>query len=153
MPLGHYHRVRLLLLLASLAAVGVFAWAGATFDVPAFPERSPSLLGQPWPFVAVAITLVAAVASVLLGTLLAGTVRFDAGLVAAGIGLGTLAVRGGPMRYAIMHADGPGVFLRLAVELAIQLVQADDQPYRVRGAPYNTDNGVRPPWHLQHGDV
>ena len=122
MPLGHYHRVRLLLLLASLAAIGVFAWAGATFDVPAFTDRSPSLLGQPWPFVAIMITLVATVASVLLGTLLAGTVRFDAGLVAAGIGLGVFAVHGGPMRYAIMHADGPRVFLRLAAELVLLYV-------------------------------
>jgi hypothetical protein len=34
---------------------------------------------------------------VLLGTLIAGTVRFDAGLFVASIGLSALSIRGGPI--------------------------------------------------------
>jgi hypothetical protein len=65
------------------------------------------------------ITLVLTVACALIGSVIAGTIRFEAGLATAAIGLLALSMRGGPIRYTLFYSAGPQVFLTLTAELMI----------------------------------
>jgi hypothetical protein len=56
---------------------------------------------------------------VLVGTAVAGTIRFDAGLITAVIGLTALSMRGGPMQDTLRGSTGPEVFMTLVAELMI----------------------------------
>ena len=117
--LGSYQRARLLLAIASLASFALFWLAGAAFDIPLVRGSSASLLGQPSPLLDLIVTLILTIGCVLVGTVVAGSIRFDAGLAAAAIGLTALSLRGGPMRYVLFGAGGPTVYLVLAAELMI----------------------------------
>jgi hypothetical protein len=117
--LGSYQRARLLLGLASVACFALVWLAGSALDIPRIEGYAASLLNGYSPFLDLVITLVLMLACVLVGTLVAGTIRFDAGLAAAAIGLTALSIRGGPMRYVLFSASGPTVFLTLAAELMI----------------------------------
>jgi hypothetical protein len=58
-----------------------------------------------------------------VGTMLAGVIRFNAGLVAAGVGLASLSVRGGDIRQVLFGSinllGAPEVFKRLGLETAL----------------------------------
>src|SRR3954467_8315956 len=88
-------------LLISLSAIACFAltWgAGALFQIPTHRGFEASLLiGSPWSTWIVVIILV--FLNVCIGTLIAGSIRYDAGLFSACIGLAALSYRGGPIRY------------------------------------------------------
>ncbi len=114
-----YYRRRVLLLAAMLLAFGCFALAGDWFGIPADPGRGGSMLWRPGAaldWVGVALALLVAVA---VGTLVAGRWKFDLGLAAAAAGMVALAHRGGPIRYVLLYATGTGIYLALAVELAL----------------------------------
>jgi hypothetical protein len=117
--LGSYQRARLLLAIASIVSFALFWLAGDAFDIPLARRFSASLLAQPSPLIDLLVTLVLTVACVLLGTVVAGTIRFDAGLAAAAIGLTALSLRGGPIRHVLFDVASPTVFLVLAAELMI----------------------------------
>lgn len=54
-----------------------------------------------------------------VGAVIGSSVRFDAGLFAAAIGLAALSCRGGSMRYVTQAAGGRAVFLKLTMELIV----------------------------------
>lgn len=110
---------RMFLLLASILSLVVFWWAGGIFGMTRAAGFDGSLLVGPGPVGNVIATGVLVVATVALGTLLAGFVRPDAGLFAAAVGLTALSVRGQPVYATLHYADGPRVFLLLALELAL----------------------------------
>src|SRR5207253_3133553 len=87
--------------------------------VPAYPSFSGSLLGQPSPLIALVAALLAVVIGVVAGSAICGSVRHDAGLFCAAVGLAALSFRAGPMRATLLSATGPAVYLWLAVELLI----------------------------------
>jgi hypothetical protein len=114
-----YHRPRGLLAIASAACLFLFWWMGGLLGVPEALYLDPSLATQDSPvgnFVLAAVTLVVCV---VVGTLIAGTVRTDAGFFAACAGMGALAVRFGPAGQVYREAEGTGVFLWLALETVL----------------------------------
>lgn len=117
--LSSYHRNRILLLTSAVVSFALFWWAGKIFHIPANPGYSASLLQQPSSLVVMLVTAITLVASVLISTIIAGRIRFDAGLFGAALGLCALSLRGGPMRYAVMNGGGPRVYLLLLVELIL----------------------------------
>ena len=117
--LSPYQRNRLLLTTAATLACLMFWFAGQWFHVPEHPGHEISLALQPSPTAVLLLTGVVLCAATAVGTIVAGSIRFDAGLFAGAIGLAALSSRGGPMRYVTQAADGPGIFLAMALELLV----------------------------------
>ncbi|MFI5379914.1 MAG: hypothetical protein ACHRHE_11500 [Tepidisphaerales bacterium] len=118
-----YQRARILLLVASVTCGVVFWWMARTFGFPVAPGMCGSLAMHPGGvgfFLAVAATFFASMA---VGTVLAGVIRFNAGLVAACIGLAVLSVRGGDLRQVLFGSidllGASEVFERLALETVL----------------------------------
>src|SRR6478735_637428 len=121
--LNSYQRARILLLTGSILCFIAFWFSAATFHVPPYPGSDASLtIGSAWllPFLIIAVVMAI---SVLIGTAVAGMVRFNAGLLTACLGLAALSFRGGDPRHTILWATsriGPGgIFIRFFFELLI----------------------------------
>ena len=116
-------RAKAVLALACAAAALLFWVAGRWFGIPRHPGFEPSLILQPSPAAVLLLTGFVLWICVALCTVIATRVRFDAGLFAACVGLATLSIRGGPMRYVIQNAmelgNGRSVFLGMIVELLV----------------------------------
>ena len=98
----------------------IFAAASRYFELPILPGYDGSVLCQPSPVSAFAVVAVALAVATLVGTVLAGAVRFEAGLFAAAFGLMAFSLRCGTMQSVLLEAGGnEAVFVRLAVELLI----------------------------------
>lgn len=110
---------RTFLLVACVLACALFAWAGGAFGISRERGFNGSLLMSPGPVGNVLVTGVLIAVAVVVGTLLAGFVRPDAGLFAAAVGLTALSVRGEAIPDVLHAADGESVFLVLAVELVL----------------------------------
>ncbi len=111
-----YHRTRGLLALACLICFGLFWWVGNVLKIPAALYLDPSLATQDAPVInmlAIAVTLLLCT---LIGTLIAGTVRSDAGFFAACVGMMAMAIRFGPGGQVYREAGGTGIFLWLIAE-------------------------------------
>ncbi|MGB7158410.1 MAG: hypothetical protein WBD40_10125 [Tepidisphaeraceae bacterium] len=119
MTISSYQRARFLLTVASLASFALCWFAGAAMGIPAHRDYEVSLLSQPSPAIALFVTLVLTIGCALLGSAIAGTIRYEAGLATAAIGLTALSIRGGPVRYVLFYSTGPQVFLTLTAELMI----------------------------------
>src|SRR2546429_697818 len=81
--LNSYQRARLLLLTGSILCFIAFWFFAKTFHIPPYPGHDSSLLlSSPYllPFLIIAVVLAI---SVLIGTAVAGMVRFNAGLLTA----------------------------------------------------------------------
>jgi len=122
MSLYAYHRPRLLLLAAIVVSVLVFHFASQLFRVPAYPHYGGVLIGESNPIIATVVVAVTLVAAVLLSTLVAGTVRFDAGLFCGVIGMATLSTRSGTVGDVLRQTAGANslvIFLHFALELVL----------------------------------
>ena len=114
------YRTKFLLLIGFILSIAAFVFASRTFHVPLSPGFDGSLLAQPSPYLALAIVGVTLLAAVLLSTLIAGTIRFDAGLFCATLGMTALSIRGGRTGDALRQAaslPSPTLFVHLALEL------------------------------------
>jgi hypothetical protein len=79
-------------------------------------------MAEPSPLVATLVVAAALLVSVLLATLIAGTVRFDAGLFCAALGMTALSIRGGHIGDVLRQAGpsgSPVIFVHLALELVV----------------------------------
>jgi len=110
---------RVATLLAGLVClIGMTIFADAA-GVPPLARFDGSLLSHN-PAAGLCVVIVGLLVGTLLGTFLAGGVRFDAGLFAATVGLAALSVRGGTIEDVIYESGGTAaVFFSLALELAI----------------------------------
>lgn len=117
--LNTYQRTRLLLLCGAIASFVLFFFAGRLFNIPVHPRFEMSLMQQPHVVVDYLVIAVVFVLSVLLGTLIAGSIRFDAGLFVACLGLVALSTRGGPMRCVLQWSTSSTIYLWLALELIL----------------------------------
>ena len=128
MPLlSSYHRTRLLLYTATGICFVAFWWVGRMMGIPVNPGFEDSLLQQPHALVAVLVVAVMLGVCTALGTALAGSIRFNAGLVVACLGLSALSMRSGAIRYTIFWGLGHGlsaqrIFGRLFFEMVILTV-------------------------------
>ncbi|HEV2292964.1 MAG TPA: hypothetical protein VGR35_03860 [Tepidisphaeraceae bacterium] len=118
MTISSYQRARFLLSVGSIGSFLLCWFTAAAIGIPAHPNFDASLLQQPSPALVLFIALVLTVACALFGSAVAGTIRFEAGLATAAIGLLALSIRGGPIRYTLMYSTGQ-VFISLAMELLI----------------------------------
>ena len=114
-----YQRARLLLSLAAVIAFILFWYLGHWFHIPFDLNYDDSLLLQPSAAMAYLIVIVGLGLSVVVGTVIAGPIRYDAGLCTAGLGLLALSVRGGPVRYILFAHPGPETYLSLFAELIL----------------------------------
>jgi hypothetical protein len=94
--------------------------ATSWFAIPALPGFDGSLLRQPSPVLAILMIAIFLPICTLLGTFLAGAIRFEAGLFAATMGLMTVSLRGGTMQSVLQEAGGQAsVYYTLIGELII----------------------------------
>ena len=118
-----YQRARILLLVASVTCGVVFWWIARTFGFPLSPGLCGSLALFPGGVGFFLVVTATFFLSIAVGTVLAGVIRFNAGLVAACVGLASLSVRGGDIRQVLFGSvdllGGPEIFKRLALETVL----------------------------------
>jgi hypothetical protein len=107
---------------ALLVAAGVncviFGVGTRWFGLPELPGFDGSLIHQPSAFAALVVVAVLLAVATLVGTVVAGAVRFEAGLFAAAFALLTISVRCGTMQSVLLESDGKeSIYLGLSVEL------------------------------------
>jgi hypothetical protein len=112
-------RDRVLLAVGSVLCYLIFHFIGRAFRIPELQDFQATLLGNPSPVGTVLVTIITFAACLLIGSLIAGTVQFEAGLFCACIGLMALSTRGGPMRYELMSSSGNTIWIRMIVETII----------------------------------
>ena len=117
--LSTYQRNRLLLTVAAAIACLLFWFAGKWFGIPEHAGYEISLALQPSPAADLLLVGVVLCVATAVGTVVAGSIRFDAGLFAGAVGLAAVSSRGGPMRYVTQAAAGRGVFVAMALELLV----------------------------------
>jgi len=115
-------RSKLLLLVGIVVAVVAFRFVSRQFHVPDSPHFSGSLLESGNPYVQLIAVGVTLLVSVLVGTLVAGTIRFDAGLFCGLVGMVALSTRCGTIGDVLRNTapqGSPTVFVHLALELVV----------------------------------
>lgn len=117
--LSTYQRNRLLLLAAAAASCAIFWLGGRWFGIPRYPGFEISLVRQPSPAVVLLLVGILLWAATAVSTAIAGTVRMDAGLFGAAVGLAALSWRGGPFRTIAQAATDLALFRGLALELFV----------------------------------
>ncbi len=115
-------RTRAVILLGALLSFVLFWWAGRIFEIPVHPNHAASMLQQASPAVALSVTAMVLLVSTVLGTLIAGRIHYNSGLLIATLGLTALSIRGGTMRDVLLWANGrwpqrPAIFLKMILEL------------------------------------
>ncbi len=116
--LSSYNKARSLLFIAALVCFLLFWFAAGLLGVPRYPGYEASLLLFN-PLSGMLLVLVGMVIAALIGSLIAGTIRFDAGIVAATLGVMAISVRGGRMESILLGADGPRVYIVMMVETLV----------------------------------
>jgi hypothetical protein len=114
-----YQRARFLLTLAAVIAFILFWFIGRWFGIPFDRGYDDSLLLQKAAAMDFLLVIVGLFMSVNIGTIIAGPIRYDAGLCTACLGLLALSVRGGPIRYVLFADPKPDVYLTLLAELIL----------------------------------
>jgi hypothetical protein len=114
-----YQRARFLLTLAAVIAFILFWYLGHWFHIPFDCNYQDSLLLQSSAAMDFLIVVVGLALSVIIGTVIAGPIRYDAGLCTAGLGLLALSVRGGPVHYVLFAHPSPDTYLTLLTELIL----------------------------------
>jgi hypothetical protein len=118
-------RVRLLLLTGIVVCVATFIAATKLFHIPAHVGFGGVILQEPSPISSFVALSAALVVCVLVGTLIAGSVRFDAGLFCAVLGMVAVSLRSGTLGDVLRTSaganpvGGPTVFIGMAGEILL----------------------------------
>ena len=115
---NRYHLNRILLAVATALSFAMFWFVGGWFNIPIHRGFNASLFTQPSAVSSLLVVALAILVSVVISTLVAGSVRTDAGLFCTALGLMAMSIRGGPIRYTLFDAKS-SVFFTLAVELLL----------------------------------
>lgn len=119
MNISRYYRSRGLFLLAVASCISM-AWFGSrAAGVPWYESFQMSLFQQPSAAWTLGVIVVLAILGTIVGQLIAGGIRVEAGFVAGLLGLLGLSMRGGTIRSVYQAARSPAVFHQLALEMAI----------------------------------
>jgi hypothetical protein len=111
-------------LLAGIAvSIATFLFISHKFQIPTYPHFGGSLLSDANPIVTFIALGVGLLVAVLLSTLIAGTLRFDAGLFCGTLGMAVISIRGGRVG-DVLRADAsaaatPVIFIHFALELVV----------------------------------
>jgi hypothetical protein len=112
-------REKYLLLIGSLICFSSFWLTGKIFRIPSDPHFSAAILEQSTVISTLLITALLFAICVVIGSLIAGVVGFDAGVCCACVGLCAFSARGGAIRYTLFDDPTSGLWLRLTLELAL----------------------------------
>ncbi|MBC8105077.1 MAG: hypothetical protein H7Z14_00680 [Anaerolineae bacterium] len=115
---SRYHLNRILLAVATAISFALFWFVGSWFNIPINRGFNASMLAQPSAVMTMLVIAIAILVSVVICTLVAGSVRSDAGLFCTALGLMALSIRGGPIRNSLFDAK-PSIFFTLAIELLL----------------------------------
>jgi hypothetical protein len=111
---------RAALIVACAIDLILFGVGANHFDLPGLKGFDGSLMLSRAGFVGLLVIGVLFIAATLIGTVVAGAVRFEAGVFAAAVGLIAVSVRGGTMLTTLQQTSGSqGVFFSLAFELLV----------------------------------
>lgn len=130
--LSAYQRSRVLMTLAVVICFGMFWYLGKRVPIPGMRGFGGSLLLDRQPLLEVAGTWVALGVSVIVGTLIVGRIRVEAGLFAACLGLSALSIRAGSVQSVVMAHPYPGTYLVLAGEVLVLLLGLVGVSYLLR---------------------
>jgi hypothetical protein len=119
-PVAFSLRDKLMLVGGAVACYALWRLLLQSASIPAEPEFFASLLADQ-PINALLLTAVGIPLMALLASVIVGRIRFEAGLFCALIGLIYLPASGGTSRSLLLRSSGPGIYLQLAVELAVLL--------------------------------
>jgi hypothetical protein len=98
----------------------IFYAASQWLQIPQLPGFDGSLLHQPSPVLDILAIAILLGLTTIVGTLLAGSVRFEAGLCAALTGLTVISIRSGTIRNVLFDANGnSSVYVTLIFETVI----------------------------------
>jgi hypothetical protein len=121
--LNSYQRARILLLLGSIVCFCLNWWAAAFFGIPARPGFNGSLFLQPSIVSTLLVIAVLLATGVLIGTVVAGMIRFNAGLLISTLALAAFSIRGGSSRSTLFAGlstvGSPQLFLRFMIETIV----------------------------------
>lgn len=124
--LNSYQRARILLLIGSILCFCLNFWAAGFFGIPIRPGYNGSLFLQPSPIFALIIIACLLNAGMLIGTAVAGMIRFNAGLLIGTLALAAFSIRGGSSRSTLFAGlstvGSPQLFLRFLFELTVLTV-------------------------------
>ncbi len=114
-------RTKLLMMAGIGVSIAGFLTVSHLFHVPDCAGFGGSLIGQSSPVASIIVVAITLLGCVLLSTLIAGTVRFDAGLLCGVVGMAALSVRSGTMGDVLRQssAAGPTIFIHFALELVL----------------------------------
>lgn len=111
---------RAAMLLALIASCAIFGLGSHWMGVPDLPNFDGSLLLSPRAGSDLLAVTALLVVATLAGTVLAGAVRFEAGLFAGCLGLAIISLRSGTMQTVLFEANGASqVYFTLSGELLI----------------------------------
>jgi hypothetical protein len=106
--------------LAILASWWIFSTGSSWLGVPPLVGFDGSLLREPSPVGAIIGVAVLLAISTVLGTILAGSIRFEAGLLAAAVGLAAVSFRAGNIQSVLFEVEGSStVYWGMALEMAL----------------------------------
>jgi hypothetical protein len=103
----------------SLICIGIALWLANMLGIPWEIGRGGALLQQSSGGVAIGLAWVIILGGALVSSVVASHLHFDGGLFCGCVGLGALSLRMGPMRFALMSAESPGIYFTLAIELVL----------------------------------
>lgn len=123
MRISPYYQARGLILMAGVVSLLLAWWLARVLAVPPEPGFQGSLALQRNVVLSFLMCAGIVAAAAGIGTAIAGGVRFNAGLFAAGLALAALSWRGGPTRETFLYAlamRGPSeIFLMMAMEIVL----------------------------------
>ncbi len=124
MNISRYYRSRGLFLLAVVSCMSMTWFGSRAAGVPWYESFQMSLFQQPSAAWTLGVIAVLAILGTIVGQLIAGGIREEAGFVTALLGLLGLSLRGGTIRSVYQAAQSPAIFHQLATEMAIYAVLA-----------------------------
>ncbi|MDP9174538.1 MAG: hypothetical protein M3O30_11820 [Planctomycetota bacterium] len=114
----HGLRARIGLIIAALVSCAIFIIGSRWLEVPPLLGFDGSLFREDSPVAALLSVAVLLFVTTVVGTVIAGRVRFEAGLFAAALGMMCISLRGGTMQAVLLEVNGAaGVYYTMFLEL------------------------------------
>ncbi len=113
-------RARTALVMAVVVNSLIFTFGANWLQIPRFWQLDGSLVLQPSPVTAIGGVILMIAVTTLVGTILAGAVRFEAGIFAASFALMSISYRCGDMRQVLGESNGQAdIYWKLSAELIV----------------------------------
>jgi hypothetical protein len=124
MSISRYYFSRVVFLLAVAACISMSWFGSRAAGVPWYESFQMSLFQQPSVLWTLGVIGLLALLGVIVGQLIAGGIRREAGFVVGLLGLVGLSVRGGTIQSVYQAAESAAIFRALALELCLYAVLA-----------------------------